>query len=284
MKITSILRFYRILGWKEKMTGLGALGYAIFGYILAKKFYLLPFIFDLLVVFFGTLFAFSINNYYDWQCQGEKNFIGENIEKGKISKNLALFFCFLPAFLGLFILGIALKFNLISTLSASLLSFLFLLTFFYAFPPLRLKEKKFFGFFAVPLGNLLIFLQGFFLFGRLYLNFILLTVLFFFFEIYIEILHVLDDSLMAKEYKKLSSQKALKLLKIVPLFSIFLSFCFSFHNPLFLNTAVFSFLRLFSLRNFKIEMVHQIRRNLFSLSLSFYEFFLYGLFSFFGLI
>ncbi len=283
-KLKNILYFYRILGWKEKMTGLGSLGYAVFGYLMAKKFEPLPIFLNLLVVFFGTLFAFSINNYYDWSCQKEKNFLGENIESGKIGKNLALFFCLFPAILGIPIVIISLRFNLTSFISAFILFFLFLLTFFYAFPPIRLKERKFFGFLAVPLGSFLIFLQAFFLFGKLNLNFIFLAILLFLFEIYVEILHVLDDSLSATEYKKMNLQNALNLLKILPTLSLFSSLAFSFFNLVFLNSAFFSLLRLFSLRNFKIEQVHQIRNNFLSLPLSLYEFFIYGALAIFSYI
>lgn len=284
MKFKSVLRFYRILGWKEKMTSLGSLGYAILGYSIAREFQFLPLFLNILIVFFGALFAFSINNYFDWQCQKERNFLGEKIEEGKIGQRKALFLCFLPSIFGILILGISFKFNLISPLSATLLIFLFLLTLFYALPPIRLKEKKFLGFISVPLGGLLIFLQGYFIFGKLYFDFILLAILIFLFEIYLEILHSLEDALVLEETKKINLQKALKLLKILPATSFFTSFGFAFFNPLFLNTSFFSLLRLFSLRNFQIEKIHQIRSNFLSLPLSFYELFIYGAFGLFGLI
>ena len=283
-KLKNILYFYRILGWEGKMTGLGSLGYTILGYSLAGKFQFLPLFLNILIVFFGILFAFSINNYYDWKIQKERNFLGEKIREGKISQRLALFFCLLPLIFGLLILAIVLKFNLISSLSAVLLIFLFLLTFFYASPPLRLKNRKFLGFFSVPLGGFLIFLQGYFVFGKINFNFILLAILIFLFEIYLEVLHNLEDSLIKEEPKKIKTEMALKLLKILPLTSLFVSLAFSFYNLIFLNTSFFSLLRLFSLENFKIEKIHQIRSNFFSLPLSFYEFFIYGVFGLFHLI
>jgi len=283
-KIKNVLYFYRILGWKEKMTGLGAIGYTFLGYALSGRFKFLSYFLNTFVVFLGTLFAFSVNNFYDWKVQGEKNFLGEKIESGKISENKALFFCFLPFLFGLFLSFLSFFLGLIPTFSFFLLVSLFLLTFFYAKPPLRLKERRFFGFLAVPLGSFLIFLESYFIFGRLTLNLIFFVVLFFLFETYLEILHVLDDSLSETEIKKLDQKKALRLLKILPTTSLFTSLCFSFSNPIFLNTFAFSSLRLFSLRNFKLGEVRKIRKNVFSFQTSFYEYFVYGILGLFRLI
>lgn len=284
MKLKSFLYFYRILGWKDKMSGVYPLGYAILGYFIAGQFSFLPLFLNTLAIFLGILFAFSINNYFDWKAQKEKNFLGKIIEEKEISQKKALFFCFLPLILGLLIISFSLTKNLISPLPFFLYLILCLLVLFYALPPIRLKEKKFIGFFAVPLGSFLIFLESYFIFGELNLGFVFFSVLLFLFVVYSEIFHNLEDSLVKEEVKKISQDKALKLLKILPWASLYTSFAFFLLKPIFLISSVFSLVRLLSLEKFEIKNIRQIRRNNFSFQLSFYEFFIYGILGFFHLI
>lgn len=277
MKFKSPLYFYRILGWKDKMTGINSLGYTILGYLMTGKFNFLPLFLNALAILFGIMFAFSINNYFDWKTQKEKNFLGKIIEEKKISQRKALFFCFLPLIFGFLIISFSLTKKLIPLLPFFLYLIISFLTLFYALPPIRLKEKKFIGFLAVPLGSFLIFLQGYFIFGKLSLGFVLFSLLLFLFMVYLEIFHNLEDSLVKEEVKKISQDKALKLLKMLPWASLYTSFAFFLLKPIFLVSSLFSLVRLVSLEKFKIKNIRRIRRNNFSLQLSFYEFFIYGI-------
>lgn len=264
-------------GWKN-------IGYTILGYAIAGTFSFPPLFLNTLAMFFAIMFNFSTNNYYDWKIQKEKNFLGEQVERGKIKEKNALLLCFLPLIGSFLIMGFSLRAGLIGFSSIYLFLILVLVTIFYAFPPIRLKKRKIIGFLAVSLGTCLFFLQGYFVLGKINLNLIFFAILLSIFLSYLEVLHTLEDSLIDGETKKMSKGRALKLLKILPLSSFVLASIFAFSSPIFLITAFFSVIRLVSLNDFKIEDIWRIRRNVFSFQLSFYEFFLYGSFGVFQMI
>ena len=272
LKPKDFLYFYRILNWENKISGVRPIGYTFFGYLMAGKFEFLPIIFNTSAIFGALTFCYSLNDYFDWKIQKERNFLAAKIQEGKISEKQALIYCFFPLIflLPIFLInpGISLLIYLIG----------FSLILFYSLPPIRFKQRKFWGFIVPPLGATAIFLQGYSALSFLNLDIILLAVIIFLFQSYLETFHVFEDSLVKEEIKKIAHPKAiLDLLKRLPLASLIVSLGFALLNPFFFINSFFSLIRFSAVRRFKIENIRKVRRNIFSLHWSLYEFGIYGI-------
>jgi len=266
------LYFYRIVNWENKISGVRPIGYTFLAYLMAGRFEFLPIFLNTLAIFGALTFCYSLNDYFDWKIQKERNFLANKIQQGKLTEREALIYCFFPLifFLSLFFVD--------SKVAILLFLIGFLLIVFYSFPPIRFKQRKFWGFVIPPLGVVALFLQGYSVLGTLNLNVLLLTVLIFLFQCYLETFHIIEDSLVKEEIKKISNPKRiLNLLKGLPLSSLIISLGFAFFNPLFLVSSFFSSVRIAALRKFKIEDVRKIRRNIFLPHWSLYEFGIYGI-------
>lgn len=274
------LYFYRIISWENKITAIRPLGYAFLGYLVAGHWVFLPILINTLAIIGLLMFAYSINDYYDFKNIGERNFLGTKIKEGNIGGKKAFVYCFLPL---IFIVPLIFinNFFQVDILSIPLFLTGFLLTFSYLVPIFEFKKRKFLGFFILPLSTSLLFLQSFTLLGEFNLSIFFLTVLIFIFHCYVEILHVLEDSFAKREVQKIGREESIKWLRRIPFISLILSLAFSFYNLIFLVTFIFSFVRLIALKNFRIEDIWRIRRNLFLPQWSLYEFLIYGIFGMF---
>lgn len=273
LKPKEFLYFYRIINWENKISGVRPIGYTIFGYLMAGTFSFLPLFLNTLAIFGALIFCYGLNDYFDWKLQKEKNFLSYKLKKKELTKKEALEYYFLSLFLFLPFFIITSKISLILFLAG------FLLILFYSIKPIRFKKIKFLGFIFPPLAVSLLFLEGYSILGALSLNIYLLAILIFIFQCYLETLHVLEDSTIKEETKKIKNARNVeKLAKNLPLVSFAVSLFFSFINPVFLITSFFSMVRFFSIRkiNAKREII-KIRRNVFSLKWSLYEFLIYSI-------
>lgn len=280
LEITDFFYFYRILDWGGKTSFLRLFLYTALGYLMAGNFNPLLILLNSLAVFGVLAFWYSQNNYYDWKIIKEENFLSYKIRKGDLNEKKSKIYIFSPLILCVSLFGIVF-FNLISPLIFILF---FLLALIYNQPPIRIKEKSFWGFFIPIIIAPLLFLQGYFLLEGVSLNIFLFTILLLIFQSYAEVIHTLEHSLVKEEKKRIGQKNLLKLLKVIPLISFLISFLFSFHNLIFFITSFFSFVRLFSLKGFRVENTAKIRRNIFLPQWSLYEFLIYGAFGAFHLI
>lgn len=283
LKIKELLYFYRILNWENKISAVRPLGYAFFGYLMAGELIFLPIFINSLAVFGLLIFGYALGDYYDFKKSEEGSFLSSKIIKGELSEKKAFIYCLAPLIFTIpfFFLG---KVFPVAKLTIIIFFIGFLILASYSAPPFRIKERKLYGFFIIPLGTTLLFLGSFSLLGNFDLTTFFLIILLFIFQCYIETRHVLEDSLMKEEVKKMSQAKGIKLLKRLPLISLIFSLGFSFYNLAFLITSFFSLIRIIALRNFKIEDVWRIRKNLFLPHWSLYEFLIYGALGIFHLM
>ncbi|MEM2266330.1 MAG: hypothetical protein QXF20_05015 [Candidatus Hadarchaeales archaeon] len=226
-----LLLFYRIKGWKNKLSCLRFMVYPLLGFALSP-FKPLNITIDTLVVAGGSMSAYAINDYFDFKLKGEKNFSSRMTKKMGEKKTLIL------AFLPLLLLPLALFTTLPTFLS---LLFLLFLTLSYSAPPFRLKERGW-GFLIPPLCSPLLFLQA-----HLALAFppsrraLLLLPLLFLFQLHLEILHLLD----------VGRVKSVRWLKISPFPHFLLSSLFSLGDPFFLIGVFSSCVRFLAVRRIK---------------------------------
>lgn len=274
-KLRDYLYFYRILNWGNKISGIRPIGYTFLGYLMAGNFNLLLLFLNTLAIFGVLFFSYSINDFFDWKVQKEKNFLGQRIEKRNLKEWEAIILCFFPLFLIIFIIPI-LRENLYSLY---FFCAFFVISVFYSLPPFRFKTKKFLGILIPPLGAFFLFLQGYLILKNPESKIIALAIILFLFQFYLEILHIIDDSLIKEEAKKMRQETGLFFARYVPVFSFVISLIFAiFLDKVFFVTVFFSMIRFFSVRriNLRKEIV-KIRKNVFSLELSLYEFLIYGI-------
>ena len=276
MNLKETLYFYRILNWDEKISGARPIGYTFLGYMMAGKFEILPIIYNLFVILGVLSFWYSINDYFDFKIQKEKNFLATKIKSGELSERKTILFCLLPLLLMVFLLFIIKKDNY---QSFYYLITIFVITTLYSVPPIRIKKRKFLSFLVPPLGASLLFLQGYTILCEPTLSIILLSIILFIFQLFLEALHIMEDFTKDKEIKKIQNpDNIIAFIRILPLISIFISIFFSFINLWFLTTTLFSFLRYIYVRKVTFENIHNIRTNLLSPIWSLYEFMVYGIF------
>lgn len=205
----------------------------------------------------------------------EKFFVRFNSFR-KNKKNFALLLSALPLLLSFLVFLTDSRVSIFLFLVGAVLSIT------YSIPPFRFKERGVIGLVISPITMVILFLQGYFLFGEGTLAVLILALILLLFQSQLEFLHTLEDSTVEKEVRKINNQVALKWLKTLPLLSIFVALIATFYYPLFFVSIVFSFLRFYSYKNFSLNEAAAARRNLLSLKLSLYEFGLYGFFATLG--
>lgn len=271
-----IINFYRLKNLNSKLSALRPLGHLFFGYLIAFHFELQPIMLNTTAVVGVLVSSYALNDFFDWKIQKERNFLSDLIASGKIRKNFALLLSALPLLLSFLVFLTDSRVSIFLFLVGAVLSIT------YSIPPFRFKERGVIGLVISPITMVILFLQGYFLFGEGTLAVLILALILLLFQSQLEFLHTLEDSTVEKEVRKINNQVALKWLKTLPLLSIFVALIATFYYPLFFVSIVFSFLRFYSYKNFSLNEAAAARRNLLSLKLSLYEFGLYGFFATLG--
>src|SRR3989338_2609039 len=84
---------YRVLNWKQKISGLRPIGYSFFAYLMAGEFSFLTLFFNPLAAVGAFTFLYLVNDYYDWKIQHEKNFLSRRVQEGSLKeRNVWIFF------------------------------------------------------------------------------------------------------------------------------------------------------------------------------------------------
>lgn len=278
------LRFYRVRGWKNRVTWLKPTLYSFLAYSMIGLKTLVAhntvrlILLNSIVVAGIAMFSYSLNDFFN--AKKEKSFIGEQIRKKNISSKQAYTLCFIPL-----VVVVGALISLANVRSAVLVAVLVLFSFMYSSKSFGLKNKKY-GWFVLPLSATILFLESYFIFvGFLTTNILFLSVIIFLFACYMEVHHIIVDQNLG-EMRVLPSKMAKNLLFTFPRISILFSIIFSFYSPIFLATTVFSVVRLFSLRRIREKDLTRIRlsstRPFLSPTYSCYEFLVYGLFGLAG--
>lgn len=219
--MSEIINLYRLFT-REKVSSMRLLLYVILGLTFAGSLHITLFICDLIFVFGGILFASLLNDYFDFKLLGEANIIGKLISNGKVSEKKAFLLIWLPCILpfGLFFPMLQLG---ASPIAMTMLIVSFFLSLFYCAPPLRLKNKAFFGLVTPPIGIYLLFFQAVILLkipGRITL---IICALVFIFSWYLEFIHLADDAVRKNELTKISGGTAMEAAKAIGISAIIFS-------------------------------------------------------------
>lgn len=259
--MVDLLRFYRVRRWERKLPFTRFLGYPLLGMAVGPEgaftsFPFLLFLLDGLAVVGILAFSYAFNDYLDFVLEGDSNYLGDCLRKGRLTHRQALLLLPLPLLLFLPSL-------LLPPLTLLLLLLFLLLSLLYSLPPVRMNRRTGVKFFLSPFSALLLMLQALLLSGDLTPAEVGLLIVVFLFHYYVNSFHYLEES---GEWR--SS------LQFFPLLSLFLSLLLSFFvDPFFLLTTFFSLLRF---RRWG-EDFHSLRSKLFGPPLFSEEFLGYAL-------
>lgn len=237
----NLLRLYRILGWRQKLPLVRLMGYLFLGYAfgLGQDFVRVPWrplLLNTLAILGLLMFSFASNDFYDYFLEGDENYLGCWMERKGLGRRRALFLSSLP--LPLVFLSLPYYPSFFLALGALLLFAA------YSLPPLRLKGRRVGRVLISPLVALLLFFEGALLLGGWSPVVLQMGTLVFLFHCYMEGLHFLDDM----EAKLPEKNWVFRRVRLLPLLPLAVSLLFSFSNPLFLTTTVFSAFRMYTLR------------------------------------
>jgi len=272
-KVQNIYRFFH----GKKISSLRLLAYPIFGYVVSGSFEIKTQMINLLIIFFGVLFASAMNDHYDALLLGENNALG-NISKraGNEKKMQTQLYIWIPWFIafGLFIFLLQFK---VTTWSLVLLWASLLMSIGYSAPPARIKERKFLGIIFPPLGIFLLFLQAVLLTGRIDALSGMVVVMVFLLTWYAEGLHLLSDTFEANETHRLSRRHAVVLLTSVCILGAVFAAFFAFYEYIFICSIFFWAIRYYAIKRSQLEDIVRKRRSVFSNVWRIEEFAIYAL-------
>jgi hypothetical protein len=200
----------------------------------------------------------AYNHYWDWQRQGESNGLRALVESHHLPDRAGLLFAAVPwlAFLPLLLAGRAL--GLPAAAEAGLWA-LALWGVLYMTPPLRLKARPL-NFLTAPAWACLLCWQGYAVAGHLPMSVFSQGVLgaVFLLQCQAEVLHRLDDAWQASGR---APHRLLTSLRWLPGLSLVLALAAALVNIVFLNTALWSLVRLRAVRRIAVEQVSRLRRQ-----------------------
>ncbi len=252
--------------------------YVFLGLAVSGNWSPLLYVYDLIFVFGGILFASILNDYYDFKLQGEANSIGKMISSGNISEKTIPFMILLPC-----LLPFCLFFPMLKTganpLAMWMLVFSFFLSLFYCAPPLRLKQRVFFGIITPPIGIYLLFLQAVLLVKQPGLIQWIICGMVFLFSWYLDFIHLANDSVSKNEIAKVSGYTAMETAKAIGIFGIICSIGIIPITNIGFVSLIFWIFRLIKIWNLKPVKLTNLRKSLFSRVYCIEEFAVYAIFA-----
>ena len=243
-----LLWFYRARRWGKKLPFTRFLGYPLLGMAVGPEgtlpsFPFLLYLVDGLAVTGILMFSYSLNDYFDFQLEGDSNYLGELLRTGRLTHRQALFLVFLPLLL--------LLPSFLLPLPSLLLLLLFLLfSALYPLPRVRISRRELLKFFSSPLSALLLTLQALLLSGppsSLEWGLLALVLLF---HYYVNSFYSLEKGWGKRRF-----------LILFPASSLLLSLPLLLLSPFFLLTTLFSSLRIWSLDRVRGDF-HTLRSRL----------------------
>ncbi len=272
-KLDFFLCFYRIKKWRKKGSWPKLLGYTLLGYGIAAHFEVFTILINTILIIGIFMYAFSVNDFFDFLLLNDENFIGEKIKTAEIAKEMAFIYCHLPLISLILLL-------LIKRDSALLALSFFLIAMMYSTLP-WFKDIR--TSFVIPAIVIPInFAQAHTLLNPMSATSLMLAVLVFLNAFRGEVLGVIRRREWTANYKR----KLTYSLKVVPLFSLILSLTFAILGDyVFIITSFFSIARYTGLKNISEETnfselektAYWRRLRLFGLPEGMYEFGLYAI-------
>lgn len=263
------IRFFRLVDWRHKISCLRFLGYTFFGYAVADARNVFAMACNTAAIAGILACSYALNDYYDFVINGEDSFLASLVRRCVISLRRAFFLCWLPLVLcvGMVRSGI--------TSTALTILFLFLVIA-YSYPPLRLKDKRPWGFLTPPFCAAILFLQAFSLFFPIAMTALVFAALLFIFHLYVESIHQVADA-ASEGAGALEKRRWIILMYLFSAASIIAAIAASFLQPWFLVTAIFSLVRILTLSRTDVAgTIFVIRKGLWSPLWSLYEFAVYA--------
>ncbi len=226
----------------------------------------------------GLLFMFlgAYDNYWDWRLRGEANATGAALTRWRLPRAGGLALAAAPWALLIPVLGAANACGL-SLGAERALWLLAGLGLVHATPGVRLKERPF-NFFLAPAWAALLFWQGWAVTGTAGWSASLgvLCGAVFLLQCHAELMHRVADRVQAG-LSDAPLHRLLTWFRWLPGISVLLSAAAATVNALFLNTTVWSLVRLQAVRGLAPERVGAIRQRVWHPAWSLYEVGIYGL-------
>jgi len=250
---SDLIYFYRIKKLKNKVSWINSLFYGAFGLILSGFFEFRIYFIEFLALSGIFMVSFSLNDFYDYKIEKDRNHAGIMVKKTGAVKTLVL--CLLPAVL-------AFPAVFLNSFSKILILVFAILSVFYSAPPLRIKR------FSKSTPSVLcagiLFLQAYGSLKPISLNAVIMAFLIMLFHLTVEQIHRISEG-----------AKSFALLKALPFVYLLFSVLFSSLNALFIVSVFFSLFRIRALKNIEKQDFKKLRMDLKSGIYSLQEFAVY---------
>lgn len=261
-KKINLLEFYRVKDWIKNLgisliaflTATSSFNFSIFQQILLF----------LVAMILAYAYAFSINDFFDYQLSKEINYIGKIIRKFK--EKTVVFLCFVP------LICFSLIILFLNKVSSYLLFFFVLFYTLYSIPPFRIKR---YYFFSIPVNaiciGLLTYISAYFLLAdEITFKVVMFSIIFCSYLVFQEIIHQIAHKKKDKNVSihslpnVIGIKKALKISiisQIVPIIGILIALVLDTKNLIFIASIFFSFLRILKISKVTIKTDFNKLRN-----------------------
>lgn len=272
-----LLTGYRLRSEGAQVSGLRALVHTLFGYAIAAQPAIGLLVLNTAVIVLLFMFFGAYDNYCDWRLLGERNATRAVIERRKLSQPGGLALIFAPWLAILPLASLAHAWGM-SPWSERALGLMVLLGLAYITPGIRLKQRRV-SFFIAPLWACLLFLQAVLLTrgARWHPSILILCAAVFGLQCQAEFLHRLDDHVRkGHDDRDPVTQAMLSRLRWLPRGIFAASLVAASHSAVFLNTSLWSLVRLFAVTRQSVERLSKIRHQPWHPVWSLYEFAIYA--------
>jgi len=264
----NLYKLYRIEDWIKN------LGIVLIGTLFSGNFNLINTLLVGISVSCILAHTFSINDFYDFELTSEKNYLGKEIIRKKLSKNKAIIFSILPIFL-LFFLSLFLSQEVL------FLIFLFLIIAdIYNCPPFRLKNNWFLNLIinSFCLGTILFFIGYLSMTTIITIKTFAFSLIFFSYILFSTLIHQLshlkkDIAAKVSSFPNLFGvRKTIFLLLFIEAsviaFSLFLLIIDFYQNLIFLGTFIFNFFMIVKIQQINIKKINfsELREKVYGIS------------------
>ncbi len=272
-----IAYFYRLATWRYKVNGLRVLLYPLFGFAFAGEFNLVLMVLFLFAVLGLLMSSYALNDFYDWQLLGEKNYMSGVSSLTRMDSFTIVSLCMLP-------LVAAVPFVVYAD---SVLRWLFLviavIVTAYSVPPVRFKEKKLLGVVVPPIAMVLVFIEACIIGQAEPHIIVVLSTLLLLFQSYAEALHMLDDTLLNTEVTKLKTVTIKAFMKVILCLYIVISmYLIAYIDVVFFVSLIAGFIRLNFAQGLGTKNIAYVRKHIWRPEWFLYEFLTYGLLGILG--
>lgn len=267
--VRDAVHFFRLANWERKISCLRPLGYTFLGYAVADAGNAIAMSYNAAAIAGILACSHALNDYYDYSIGEDDSFLASLVKRRVMSLRRAFLLSWLPLVLCAGIIW--------SGTAPAALALLFLaLVIAYSCPPLRLKDRRPWGFLTPPSCAAMLFLQAFLVFSHITPTALVLAALLFIFHLYVESIHQMADA-ASRGADAIEEGRWKGLMYLFQAMSIAAALAASIVQPWFLVTVLFSLVRLLALLRTDVAgTIFVIRKGLWSPLWSLYEFAVYA--------